>query len=290
MLVQSELSFYVTQISQTEMLDAETEKALARRIIRENDAEAREALIHANLRLVVSIARRFADRGLSLSDLVAEGNIGLIKAVEGFNPELNIRFSTYAVWWIRQSMQRALVNTANSVRIPAYMIDEIRRWREARSELHGELDREPTPDELAARMQVSVKQIRMIHRALNAFQRSISADAAVDDRASIASFVEDHRTIRPDDQAQGNDQATRIRQLLGQLNRRQQRILSLRFGLATGESTTLSEIGNLLGITRERVRQIEGEGLRRLHTLMTREALSPPKGPLGAAFQASRAA
>jgi len=290
MVTQSELTHYFNEISQSQVLDAETEKSLARRIIRENDAEARDTLIRANLRLVVSIAKRYVNRGLPLPDLVAEGNIGLLKAVEGYNPEFNTRFSTYAVWWIKQHIQRSLLTSANSVRVPVHMTELIRRWREARAELRHVLSRDPAVEELAARMEVSVKQIRMIHRALRAFQRSVSSDTAGGDRTTITSVVEDHRMSRPDDLAQENDQATRIRFLLGQLNRRQQKVLTLRFGLADGEPATLTNIGILLGVTRERVRQIEAEGLRRLHTLMTQKAINAGGLPQRAVFQASRAA
>ena len=286
MSTQSELSHYFNAISNSVTLDAQAERDLSRRIIHEDDAAARQALIHANLRLVVSIARRYANRGLPLQDLVAEGNIGLIRAVELYNPEANTRFSTYAVWWIKQSMQRALLSTTNSVRVPLYMTDLIRRWRQVGAQLRSDLKREPTPEELAAAMEVTTKQIHMIHRALAAFQRSVSADADQDRAANLAGHMEDRKTPRPDVAALGNDQAARLRHLLHRLSRRQQTVLTLRFGLHTGEAASLSDIGRQLGITRERVRQIERDALEQLHKLMTAE----PAAPREVQFRAAAAA
>jgi len=269
MPVESGLQVYLNQINHAPLLTAEREKDLARRIIRENDPGARDEMVRANLRLVVNIARNYTNRGLMLQDLIEEGNIGLLKAVEGFNPEMNIRFSTYASWWIKQAIKRALINSVQPIHIPAYMVEMIAKWKQAISEMEDQLNRMPTLEELARHMKMSVKKVRIIHRAVRAFHSPTQASVSEEDGVALHEVMQDEKTLTPDNIALGRDEVRTIYHLLARIDRREAEILKLRFGLEDGQPLTLKEIGVRVGLTRERVRQIENDALRKLNSYLS---------------------
>lgn len=284
MAVESGLQLYLNQINQAPLLSAEREKELARRIIRENDPQAREEMVRSNLRLVVNIAKNYSNRGLSLPDLIEEGNIGLLKAVEGFNPEMNIRFSTYASWWIKQAIKRALINSVQPIHIPAYMVEMIAKWKQAISELEDKLNRMPNLDELSKHMKMSIKKVRIIHRAVRAFHSPTQSAVSTEDGLSLHEMLHDEKTQSPDDIAVGKDEVKTIYALLNKIDRRESEILRLRFGLDDGQPLTLKEIGEKVGLTRERVRQIENEALRKLNAYLSSNKIPVLQGPNGEPF------
>jgi RNA polymerase primary sigma factor len=268
--LQSELQLYLKQINEVPLLTAEEEKTLGWRIINDNDAAAKERMIRANLRLVVSIGKNYVNRGLSLSDLIEEGNIGLIRAVEGFDPAQGARFSTYGSWWIKQAIKRTLINANQPIHIPAYMVELIAKWKVARRTLEDELSRPPTMQELAQAMGVSIKKLQIIRRAVRA-SRSAS-QAPVDgngDAMDLADMFEDFRHERPDESTAQSEEFEVLMKLLDAIDERDARVLKLRFGLEGQEPLTLKEIGREVGLTRERVRQIEVEALRKLQAQLS---------------------
>lgn len=269
MPVESGLQLYLNQINTAPLLTAEREKDLARRIIRENDPAAREEMVRSNLRLVVNIAKNYGNRGLALQDLIEEGNIGLLKAVEGFNPEMNIRFSTYASWWIKQAIKRALINSVQPIHIPAYMVEMIARWKQAVGELEDKLGRMPNIEELARAMDMTPKKVRIIQRAVRAFHSPTQAHITEEDGLALHELLHDEKTQTPDDIVLGRDEVKTIYMLLTKIDRREAEILRLRFGLEDGQPLTLKEIGEKVGLTRERVRQIESEALKKLNAYLT---------------------
>jgi RNA polymerase primary sigma factor len=281
MPVESGLQLYLNQINQAPLLTAEREKELARRIIRENDPQAREEMVRSNLRLVVNIAKNYTNRGLALPDLIEEGNIGLLKAVEGFNPEMNIRFSTYASWWIKQAIKRALINSVQPIHIPAYMVEMIAKWKQAISEMEDKLGRMPNLDELSKHMKMSIKKVRIIHRAVRAFHSPTQASITEEDGLALHELLHDEKTLAPDEIVLGKDEVKTIYALLGKIDARESEILRLRFGLDDGQPLTLKEIGEKVGLTRERVRQIENEALRKLNAYLSSNKIPVLQGPNG---------
>jgi RNA polymerase primary sigma factor len=265
----STLNAYLREINRVDLLTAEEEKALARRIQEMGDLEAREHMIKANLRLVVSIAKHYTGRGLTLMDLIEEGNIGLMRAVEKFDPNEDTRFSTYATWWIKQSVRRALVNTVKTVRIPSYLVEVITRMRHAQRVLHQELGREPSVKELAARMEIPEENLRVLRRAIRAEQTG-SGTVSLDSLPTANDTIIDEAMMQPDEVFFKRYDLDRVDELLGSVSDREAMILRLRFGLDAEikEPLTLKEIGKRIGLTRERVRQIEAEALRRLHRII----------------------
>jgi RNA polymerase primary sigma factor len=260
--VQSPLETYLREINETALLTADEEKALARQI-GEGDTEARDQMVRANLRLVVNIARGYTGKGLALQDLIEEGNLGLLRAVEGFDPTMNTRFSTYASYWIKQSIKRALVNTAKTIRIPAYMVELLAKWRRATNKLTDELGRPPTHEEVAKLLGLPKKKLNIIKKAIRVYNSAPQTDQG-EQGWSIDEMLMDGRSKTPDTEMVENDDLKHVMVLLEKMDKREATVLRMRFGLDDEEPKTLKEIGECLGLTRERVRQIESEALQKL--------------------------
>ena len=262
-LVQSPLETYLREINETALLTADQEKALARQIAT-GDTEARDLMVRANLRLVVNIARGYTGKGLALQDLIEEGNLGLLRAVEGFDPNMNTRFSTYASYWIKQSIKRALVNTAKTIRIPAYMVELLAKWRRATSKLTDDLGRPPTHEEVAKELGLPKKKLNIIKKAIRVYNAAPQADQTGEGGWSIEEMLSDERSKTPDNEMVETDDLKHVLILLEKMDKREATVLRMRFGLNDEEPKTLKEIGECLGLTRERVRQIESEALAKL--------------------------
>ena len=267
--VQSDLQVYLKQINEVPLLTAHEERELGWRVINDNDHEAKDLMVRANLRLVVSISKNYVHRGLPLADLIEEGNVGLIRAVEGFDPAQGARFSTYASWWIKQAIKRTLINAVQPIHIPAYMVELIARWKETSRTLEKELGRQPTAQELAHGMGVPMKKLNIIRRAMKAArapaQGPVNEDGATKD---MSEMFEDFRCEPPDQTLAASEEFQTIMRLLDSIDERDARVLKLRFGLEGQEPLTLKQIGREVGLTRERVRQIELDALRKLQIQM----------------------
>jgi len=264
--LKSDLQLYLNEINKVPLLTAEEERELGWAIINDDCQESRERMIRANLRLVVAIAKNYTNRGLTLSDLIEEGNIGLMRAVEGFDPAQGARFSTYASWWIKQAIKRALINARQPIHIPAYMVELIAKWKVASRELERELGATPTVEQLAARMDLPVKKVRIIKRAVKAFRTPAQEGNGSDgDLMSMADLVADARTGTPDESALRTEELDVLRRLLATIDDREAMILRLRFGLDGRDPLTLKQIADEVGISRERVRQIVDESLEKLN-------------------------
>ena len=264
--VQSPLETYLREINETRLLNAEEEKQLAYRI-ENGDSDARDRMVRANLRLVVNIARAYTGKGLGLQDLIEEGNLGLLRAVEGFDPTMNTRFSTYASYWIKQSIKRALVNTAKTIRIPAYMVELLAKWRRASAKLQEELGRTPSQEEIARSLDLPKKKLNIIKKAIRVYNAAPQTDQT-DNGWSLDEMVMDAHTKTPDTEMVEADDLHQVLDLLQKMDKREAAVLRMRFGLDDEEPKTLKEIGERLGLTRERVRQIESEALGKLSESM----------------------
>ncbi len=266
------MKIYLTQIEHIPLLTAEEEISLSTKIQQEaKDAgHAREQMIRGNLRLVISIAKRYSNMGLAFSDLVEEGNIGLMRAVEKFNPERGYRFSTYASWWIKQAIMRALSNQGKTIRIPVYMYDVISKWRRVRDGLMQRLNRIPTRREIAKVMQVPVAKIKEIENIAGR-PSSLNAPVSLDGTAELIDLIQDDSSHGPDIQIGEALKNERISRLLDNLDERERRILQLRFGLGDEQPHTLEEVAQQFGITRERVRQIETVAIQKIRIRLESE-------------------
>jgi RNA polymerase primary sigma factor len=261
---------YFHEIDAVPLLNAAQERQLAYRIA-DGDAEAREHLVRANLRLVVAIARDYVGRGLDLPDLIAEGNLGLLRAAEAFDPGMNTRFATYAGYWIKQSIKRALVNTGKAIRIPAYAAQLLNEWRRASGELQEVLGRPPTPEEVAGRLRLPRRKLAIVREALRVHGVAAQGEAGAEHDSTLASLATSS-TEGTTIQVEGADELRRLLELVDQLGERPAAVLRLRFGLDGESPRTLAEIGHALGLTRERVRQLEKEALAALRVRMRGEA------------------
>ena len=259
---QSPLETYLREINETALLSAAEELELAEQI-GAGDVHARDRMVRANLRLGVNIARGYTGKGLGLQDLIEEGNLGLLRAVEGFDPTVVTRFSTYASYWIKQSIKRALINSAKTIRIPAYMVELLSKWRRASARLSEVRGRTPTNEEVARVLGLPKKKLPIIRKAIRISNSTPQSDQS-DSGWSLGEMVMDERLKAPDEEMLDHDILRHAMELLGDLEEREATVLKLRFGLGGVDPKTLKEIGAELGLTRERVRQIETEALRRL--------------------------
>jgi RNA polymerase primary sigma factor len=260
--LQTPLETYLREINETALLSAQEEQDLADQIA-EGDVRARDRMVRANLRLVVNIARGYTGKGLSLQDLIEEGNLGLLRAVEGFDPAVGTRFSTYASYWIKQSIKRALINSAKTIRIPAYMVELLSKWRRANARLTEELGRTPTPEEIARVLGLPRKKLPIIKKAIRIYNSTPQTDQA-DAGWSLGEMIMDDRLKTPEDELVEHDALTHVLEMIETMDQREATVLRMRFGLNDTEPHTLKEIGQRLGLTRERVRQIETEALNKL--------------------------
>lgn len=254
---------YLREIGKIPLLNAEEELALAQQVVA-GDKDAKDKMAEANMRLVVSIAKRYVGRGLDLLDLIQEGNTGLLRAVEKFDPDKGFKFSTYATWWIRQAITRAIADQARTIRIPVHMVETINKLLRTQRRLTQELNREPTNDEIAKAMEIEVDKVEHIMKIKQDIS-SLDASIRDDEEDSVlADFIEDEDTISPEESATNQLLKEQVKDMLGALTEREQKILKLRFGLEDGKSHTLEEVGQEFAVTRERIRQIEAKALAKL--------------------------
>ncbi len=253
---------YLKEIGQIKLLSLDEELKLADRIM-EGDEEAKRTLAESNLRLVVSIAKRYVGRGMLFLDLIQEGNIGLMKAVEKFDVSKGYKFSTYATWWIRQAITRAIADQARTIRVPVHMVETINKLARIHRQLTLELNREPSEEELSKKMNLPVERIREI---LKISQEPVSLETPIgeEDDSHLGDFIKDEHNMSPEDYATNELLKQEISEVLLTLTEREEKVIKLRFGLEDGKSRTLEEVGQMFGVTRERIRQIEAKALRKL--------------------------
>jgi len=262
MSVNDNVRMYLKEIGKISLLNLEEEQALSKRVA-DGDEEAKRLLAESNLRLVVSIAKRYVGRGLLFLDLIQEGNIGLMKAVEKFDYDKGYKFSTYATWWIRQAITRALADQARTIRVPVHMVETINKMARIERQMTLELNREPSDEELAKKMNLSVEKIVEI-RKISQDPVSLETPIGEEDDSHLGDFLADERTMSPEEYATYEILKGELKEVLQTLTKREEEVLELRFGLYDGSCHTLEEVGKKFGVTRERIRQIEAKALRKL--------------------------
>ena len=263
---------YLREIRSSTLLSFEDEQMLGKRVV-EGDHAARERMIEANLRLVISIGKRYMNRGFPFSDIVEEGNLGLIKAVEKFNYKRGFRFSTYASWWIRQFIERAIINQGKLIRLPVHVVERLNRFMAQVEHLGQELGREPRTEELAAKLKISEQEAIGLKQLI---RTTCSLDSPISDRTDtfLRDVIEDPLSISPADTAEGVLRREELMEWVGGLQDKERKVIILRFGLDGGEAQTLEEIGQSLGLTRERVRQIETAALVKLRSVIEQKTMT----------------
>lgn len=264
-------SLYLKEIGYAPLLTAEEEVFFARKI-HKGDEAARKRMIESNLRLVVKIARRYVNRGLTLLDLIEEGNLGLMRAVEKFDPELGYRFSTYATWWIRQSVERALMNQTRTIRLPIHVVKELNIYLKASRRLAQELDHDPTAEEIALSLDKTVADVSRMLR-LNERVSSVDVPMGKDGDRMLVDTLADEHPNDPEELVEDEDMNAAVEDWLSELTDKQQEVIARRFGLHGHDVATLEEVGREIGLTRERVRQIQVEALRRLRAILKKQGL-----------------
>ena len=253
---------YLKEIGRIPLLTSDEEFENARRAL-EGDEEAKRILAESNLRLVVSIAKRYVGRGMLFLDLIQEGNIGLMKAVDKFDPEKGYKFSTYATWWIRQAITRALADQARTIRVPVHMVETINKLARVQRQLTQDLNREPTDEEIAKKLGISVDKVREVYK-ISQDPVSLETPIGEEDDSHLGDFIRDERTVSPEEYATEELLKEELSGVLLTLTDREEKVLRLRFGLDDGQCRTLEEVGQIFGVTRERIRQIEAKALRKL--------------------------
>ena len=264
---------YLKEIDEASLLTTEQEHALGRLITEENDQWAREQLVRSNLRLVVNIAKKYGDRGMSLGDLIEEGNLGLIRAVDYFDPKRGVRFSTYAAWWIKQSIKRALLENVQPVHIPTYMVALINQWRHTIAELESTLGRTPKVEEMAEIMHVPMRKANVIHRIVEVLSTTgeSSGSDETDEDQMLEAILEDPSGSRPEDALIAVEEKLKALKLLNEIDPREADVLRMHYGLDGNKPMSLKEIGKKMGLTRERIRQIRRDALTSLYEFMNEE-------------------
>lgn len=263
---------YLSEIGFSPLLSAEEEVYFSRLALK-GDAPSRKRMIESNLRLVVKIARRYNNRGLPLLDLIEEGNLGLIRAVEKFDPERGFRFSTYATWWIRQTIERAIMNQTRTIRLPIHVVKELNIYLRAARDLIQKLDHEPTAEDIAKALDKPVDDVSKMLK-LNERITSVDTPFAGDSEKGLLDIIADEKGSGPESELQDDDMKNNIVHWLNELNSKQREVLARRFGLLGYEAATLEDVGREIGLTRERVRQIQVEALKRLRDILSQEDLS----------------
>jgi len=257
---------YLKDVRHIALLSAEEELELSRRV-QKGDDDAREKMIRANLRLVISIAKRYTNLGVPLSDLIEEGNIGLMKGVEKFDPERGFRFSTYAAWWIKQGISRAVIDQGKMIRVPVYMNEEILKYKKCVEALTHKLKRRPRTGEVAKKLQVTVEKVRELDRAISKMS-SLDAPIGEEGDGQVKDIIEDENIVSPDEHLDLFFNKERASGFLELLNERERKILEMRFGLTDGETCTLAEIADKLGVSRERIRQLEEGAIAKIQKVL----------------------
>jgi RNA polymerase sigma factor (sigma-70 family) len=260
---------YLKEIDEASLLTEEQERRLGRLIVEQNDPWAREQLVRSNLRLVVNIAKKFGGRGMSLGDLIEEGNLGLIRAVDYFDPERGTRFSTYAAWWIKQSIKRALLENTQPLHVPTYMVALMNQWRHTATELASRLGRTPDIQEMADIMQLPLRKAKLIHGIVEVLSSGTeTAGEELEDGQMLEATLEDEHAGKPEDELVQTEEKQKALRLLNEIDPRQAQVLRMHYGLDGKKTMTLKEIGKKLGLTRERIRQIQRSALTMLYEYM----------------------
>jgi RNA polymerase primary sigma factor len=264
---------YLKEIDEASLLTVEQEHSLGKLVVEENDPQAREQLVRSNLRLVVNIAKKYVGRGMSLGDLIEEGNLGLIKAVDYFDPDYGTRFSTYAAWWIKQSIKRALLANVQPVHIPTYMVALMNQWRHTTAELQNRLGRTLDVEEMAEIMHLPLRKAKIIHHIVEILSsvKDTSGSDNADDNQVIEETLQDQNAGKPEDTLVADEERTKVLGLLNEIEPREADVLRSHYGLDGRKPMTLKQIGKKVGLTRERIRQIQRSALTKLYESMNEQ-------------------